>query len=275
MKRPLLSLLLAAATLPIAAHHEGGAWFEAAAEKNLSSRFSVEGALGHRLEDNFSQPSRWDASIGLSYKATPWLKLSGGQIFIRDYNAEEATPKYNNAGQINGYNVDAPFWRNKLRSYFDATLKHKFSKRWSISLRERYQYTHNLSTTAVESKYRSPLANNPGHTGAVYTYNGTDFTKRTEEVENKRSRNRHYLRSRIGVEYDIKGLPLDPYFTYEMTNNLTEKLSVVRHRFTLGTDWKITKKHVLSMGYLYQTGTIDKGVKGHLHVLDIGYKFKF
>ena len=45
-------------------------------------------------------------------------------------------------------------------------------------------------------------------------------------------------------------------------------------RYTVGLDWKINKQHTLSLAYLYDDGQDDDS-NGKLHVLEVGYKFKF
>lgn len=265
------SLLLA---LPAAAQkNEGGVWSEISVEKDFSKRFSTEISLGQRQEDNLNRATRWDAGLGVTYKVSSNFRIGAGYIYLYDYNAEEATPRYTAAGAISGYNVDAPFWRDKHRFYLDLVLRHRFNKRWSVHFRERFQHTRNMAATTTEYKYRSVATE--GYTGEVFTYDGTDFMRLTSEEDHKSAKTRRYVRHRVGVDYNIKGLPLEPYATYEMANNVGNGLSVVRHRATLGTKWKLTKQHILSFGYLYQRGEMDNGERGNLHILNLGYKFKF
>lgn len=273
MKKILFALSALACAVPAVAHDEGGLWTEVSLEKEFSKRFSTELSLGQRQDDNLRQASRWDAGLGVNYKVSSTLRLGAGYIYLYDYNAEEATPRFNNAGAISGYNVDAPFWRTKHRFYLDIVLRHRFNKRWSIHLRERFQHTRNMGATTTEYKYRA-LASD-GYAGERFSYNGTDFMRREAETDHKSAKTRKYVRHRIGLDYNIKGLPLEPYATYEMTQDANNGLSVVRHRATLGTKWKITQQHSLSVGYLYQRGEMDNGEKGNLHVLNLGYKFKF
>lgn len=264
------SLLFA---LPAIAQNEAGVWSEVSVEKEWSKRFSTELSLGQRQEDNLNQATRWDAGLGLNYKVSSAFRIGAGYVYLHDYSAEEATPRFNASGQISGYNVDAPFWRDKHRFYLDLVLRHRFNKRWSVHFRERFQHTRNMGATTTEYKYRAVATE--GYTGELYPYNGTDFMRRESEPDHKSAKTRKYVRHRIGVDYNIKGLPLEPYATYEMTNDASNALSVVRHRATIGTKWKLSKQHSLSIGYLYQRGEMDNGENGNLHILELGYKFKF
>lgn len=267
MQRILLPLLLFVAPLTLLA--EGGLWLETGLEKRLNKQWSAEFSLGHRQESNFVQPTRWNVALAVNYKLLPSLKLTAGYQYIYDHKEEEGkvnlTPKQN----INGYNVDAAFWRPRHRLHLDATYKWKLSKRWSFSLRERYQLTHNLEATTTEWKYRDR------YDQGAYTYQGQRFDRLTAEPELKKASTKHYLRSRFKVEHNLKGLPLNPFLTYEMANNLAEGFDIVRHRFTLGSEWRISKQHSLSAAYLHQIGSSDSDSEAPLHIIDLGYVFKF
>lgn len=71
MKSPLLFCCLACAAVTPALADSGddfGLWTEATVQKAFSKSFSIDGGLEFRLDDKFSQPSRWAVSAGASYK---------------------------------------------------------------------------------------------------------------------------------------------------------------------------------------------------------------
>ena len=58
-------------------------------------------------------------------------------------------------------------------------------------------------------------------------------------------------------EYNIKHSPLTPYASFELSNDLSDGFSLDKKRVCVGTEWKITKKHRLEVGYVFQTGSDD------------------
>ena len=96
-----------------------------------------------------------------------------------------------------------------------------------------------------------------------------------EQVDNPRkAKNVHYLRSRLQMSYNIRHCPLEPFVSYEFSNDLGNALHLDKTRLMAGSDWKINKKHTLSVAYVYQNGA-DDDASNDIHVIDIGYKFKF
>lgn len=261
---PLLLLLV-----PLALHAESGIWLETAVEKSISKHWSAEISLGHRREHDFRQASRCYGAAQVAYRWNSHWKFSAGYQYIHDYKAEQGKINLNEAGQINGYNVDEAYWRPRHRVLAEASYKWKINKRWSLSLRERYQYTHTPEASTTEWKYRKADAQ------GTYVYGGEPFRRLTSEAEIKRASDKHYLRSRLKLEYKPKHCPLSPFATYELANNLAEGFDIVRHRFTLGGEWQLGKQHSLSTAYLHQIGHNDNDDAAPLHIIDISYKFKF
>ena len=287
LKRNLALLLLLCGAGTAVAQSDFGIWTGVSAEKAISKKISVEAGVEMRLEDNATQPTRWDFSAGVGYKPWKFLKFGAGYTFIHDRSLEEAKAKYKTDDddnlilhpitgqpQLTGYNVDHGFWRNKHRAYFDVTGKVAWG-RFTFSLRERYLFTHYNEATCLRDKYRTPVQ--PGYTGETYTYAGTEFITYSpnDEEDVKAAKNRHLLRSRVQVEYNIKGLPLNPYASYEVTNELGDALRYDKSRVVVGVDWKIRKKHVIGLGYLFQTGPDDDDGRGTLHAVKVDYKIKF
>lgn len=277
-KRPLRPLfraavlvIAAAAPSSVQAGDDFGLWTDVSAERKISKRFSVEAGLDFRAEQQLRDASRWSLSAGGSYKATDFLKLATGYAFIRDHSPMEGKVNYTQKGKVNGYNVDHSFWRSKHRAYFDVTGKLRLG-RFGLGLRERYQYTHYMATTIGRDRYRNAMQ--PGYTGAVYEWNGEQFMELTHGTDDKRAKDAHYLRSRLQIEYNIRRCPVDPFASYELSNNLSDAMHLDKTRLTVGAEWKIQKKHVISLAYIYQNGHDDDD-DDDIHVIDLGYKFKF
>jgi hypothetical protein len=277
------ALALCSATSAIA-QSDFGVWTEIGVEKSFNKKFSLEASVENRMANNATQPQRWNAAIGGSYKPLKWLKLGAGYVFIYNRNFQEAEEKYkeNDEGEIvlgkdgkpiiEGYNVDHGFWRPRHRAYFDVQGKVDVG-RFSISLRERYLYNYYVETEALRDKYRNP--SQPGYSGNLYPFNGMEFMKYEQETDTKKAKSKHSLRSRLQVEYDIKGVPLTPFVSCELTNELSNAMQYDKVRAQAGVEWKINKKHILSGAYLYQNENQEIGPNESLHAIKLGYKFKF
>lgn len=277
------ALALCSATSAIA-QSDFGVWTEIGVEKSFNKKFSLEASVENRMANNATQPQRWNAAIGGSYKPLKWLKLGAGYVFIYNRNFQEAEEKYkeNDEGEIvlgkdgnpiiEGYNVDHGYWRPRHRAYFDVQGKVDVG-RFSISLRERYLYNYYVETEALRDKYRNP--SQPGYSGNLYPFNDMEFMKYEQEIDTKKAKSKHSLRTRLQVEYDIKGVPLTPFVSCELTNELSNAMQYDKVRAQAGVEWKINKKHILSGAYLYQNENQEIGPNESLHAIKIGYKFKF
>ena len=277
------ALALCSATSAIA-QSDFGVWTEIGVEKSFNKKFSLEASVENRMANNATQPQRWNAAIGGSYKPLKWLKLGAGYVFIYNRNFQEAEEKYkeNDEGEIvlgkdgkpiiEGYNVDHGYWRPRHRAYFDVQGKVDVG-RFSISLRERYLYNYYVETEALRDKYRNP--SQPGYSGNLYPFNDMEFMKYEQEIDTKKAKSKHSLRTRLQVEYDIKGVPLTPFVSCELTNELSNAMQYDKVRAQAGVEWKINKKHILSGAYLYQNENQEIGPNESLHAIKLGYKFKF
>lgn len=277
------ALALCSATSAIA-QSDFGVWTEIGVEKSFNKKFSLEASVENRMVNNATQPQRWNAAIGGSYKPLKWLKLGAGYVFIYNRNFQEVEEKYkeNDEGElvldkagnptIVGYNVDHGYWRPRHRAYFDVQGKLDVG-RFSISLRERYLYNYYVETEALRDKYRNP--SQPGYSGNLYPFNGMEFMKFEQEMDTKKAKLKHALRTRLQVEYDIKGVPLTPFVSCELTNELDNAMKYDKVRAQAGVEWKVNKKHILSGAYLYQNESQEAGPNASLHAIKLNYKFKF
>lgn len=278
-RKRLLILPLALFSLHMAhADNNFGIWTNASVEKKINKKFSVDAGLDFRTEDDLQTVSRWAGSLGVSYKPIKLLKLGASYIYMYDRSTQESKINYNDSNKENGYNVDHGFWRSKHRFAFDATIKEKFG-RFTIGLRERYLFTHYVGAECRRTRFRNEVQ--PGFDNPdvpIYEWDGRKFMELEEGFDNKKSKNRHYLRSRLKVEYDIRKCPLTPFVSYEFSNNLAEGFDLDKSRLNVGVDWKINKKNVITVGYLYEKGAdfdiADDG-NDNKHILDIAYKFDF
>ncbi|MDO4210417.1 MAG: DUF2490 domain-containing protein [Bacteroidales bacterium] len=310
--RKVFFLLLLPFALSSTAQSESGLWLGADASYGITDRLGAELEIGGRLENDFATFNRYDAALGLDFKATKWLKVGAGYDFIRDYSAGEAPSivykkdpnspdglRHDSDGNlvVNGYNAESDYWRTKHRIYFDLTEKWKVG-RFGFSLRERYQFTHYAPVSDVELKYRDELERQPapGYTspwagshadyvpagvasyvGPYVDEYGDSYWYGLTDIKDKNSKSKHYLRTRLAVDYNIRHCPLTPFVSYEPAFDLGDSFSLVRQRVMAGFDWNLTanKQHALSVAYLYQHGAQEEVGNSDLHIISIGYKFSF
>ena len=270
-RKQLMLALVALAASPLYAGDEFGIWTGLGVEKGITKRFSLDAGMDFRSGSNLEYAERWSGNLGMGFKVNSFLKLGAGYEMIHDYQHEVSKVNYNSKGRKNGYNVDHGHWRNKHRAYFDVTGSLK-AGRFKFSLRERYVYTHTVATDVNRTRFRGKV--NSGNFEKFNPWNGEYFTEKEEAIDHKGGKDKHQLRSRFKVEYNIPKCSFTPFASYEFANDLGDGLDLDRTRLVVGTEWKITKQHVVSMGYLFQQGTDGKH-NGALHVIDLGYKFKF
>lgn len=284
MKSYALLLSAALMALPAAAENDFGLWSNVAIQKEITKKISFNGEFELRANNKVGEISRYGLSAGITFKPVSFLNLGTTYSFIRDHYGSEMKEhfKKNDEGEMeledgmpimNGYNRYDSFWRNKHRLSIDATGKVKYG-RFTLSLRERYQYTRYAEADVDREKYRFIPEGFPpsAATGPIVNINGRDTYLSEADVKTKKAKNNHMLRSRLKLEYNIKGFPVNPYVSYEFSNDLEDKLKLDKTRLIAGTEIKITKKHNLDIAYLFQDYQSDHD---KLHAVSIGYKFKF
>lgn len=235
-------LLLCMAGKSYAQGDDFGVWTSAEVKKKIFSGFdaSLEGEF--RTRDGLQTVERWSGSAGVSYKMFRWLKASAGYTFIHYYHPMEVTKKGNYIPE---------YWQPKHRVNLSLTGKVDW-RRFTFSLRERWQYTYRPSQS-------------------VPKYDGDDGSMKNDEYISGKGKN--VLRSRLQVEYNIRKCAFTPYTSCELSHSLNEIGAFEKLRWTLGTEWKLSKKHALDFYYLYQNKADDDEANGH--VIGAGYSFKF
>lgn len=267
IKTIILAALLLCVSSAAVAGDDAGLWADFSFGKKFSKTFGADLDLGFRSERNLQHMARWDAGLGFFYRPVKPLKIAVGYTFIRDRRFGEAQAHYNKSGVMNGYNVEHDAWRNKHRAYLDLSGSLPLG-RFTISLRERYQYTRMMAVDVTEDKYRGVMS--PGYDGPHYG----GFPLSETDVDRKSAKDKHYLRSRLSLEYNIRHCPVTPFVFGELSNDLAGGFSLDKKRVSAGIDWKVAKKHKFTIAYLWQTGADDEEEDG-IHVLNLGYKLNF
>ena len=204
--------------------------------KNLSGY--VEGEF--RTLNKLDGVERWAATTGADYKMCRWLKMSASYTYMYRYHESSTTKKGN---IVSGY------WQPRHRAAFSLTGSYSFD-RFTFSLRERYQYTYCTEQSAEK-------------------WDGDDGSKKADEVIE--ASHKHVLRSRLKAEYNIRKSRFTPFATCELYNSFSG-FTLEKTRWTVGTEYKINKRHSVSAYYRYIDKSDDDDRDGH--VIGIGYSFK-
>lgn len=221
-------------------------------EKKLSKKFNVAIDGEYRTRENFSEIDRISVSPSLEYKIIKHLKLTVGGTYVYDNN--ESKSKYRSDGSLKWKRQS--YWQPRYRGYAALTGDVNLG-RFNIALRERYQITYRPEYTATRNYYMRDGA---------YNYSEEDI---------RESKTTQVLRSRLTISYDIRHCPLAPFVSAEVTNDL-DGFVVDKLRYTGGVDWKVNKKNIISLAYMYQDVRADDGEDDrNSHIISVGYKYKF
>ena len=222
-----------------------GMWYEVAAQKKLGKKWSVDVEGEFRTRNDAKTADRWSIGAEGSYKVTKWLKASAGYTLLYDNNAGKLT--YNDDGAYNNWRPS--YWgvRHRINVALTGSLD---LGRWTLSLRERWQYTYRPEKTT--ERY--------------------DFDNYCWEDKTVKSKGRNVLRSKLKVDYNIRKCKIDPHADVELFN----AWDVQKVRYSVGADWKITKAHTVGVAYYYQhAADDDDDGDTDSHIIGISYKFKF
>ena len=147
-KRLLLPALALMAVANTAHADDYGVWTDLAVQKSLSKQWSVDAGIDLRAENKLKDLTRYGVSVGVGYKPCKYVSLGAGYSFLRDYNLQETKYEYKTSGALKNCKVDDAYWRSKHRATFDVSGSLPVG-RFTLSVRERYQYTHFVATTTV------------------------------------------------------------------------------------------------------------------------------
>ena len=244
MSKWLVCSLMVLLSLPgklYAQSDDFGIWTGVEVKKKILSGWdaSLEGEF--RTRDGVKTVERWSGAVATSYKVSSWLKASAGYTFIHYYHPMEVTKKGNYIPE---------YWQPRHRFHVSLTGKADW-RRFTFSLRERWQYTYRPSQS-------------------VPKFDGDDGSSKADEYISGKGKN--VLRSRLQVAYNIRKCAFNPYASCELSHSLSDG-AFEKARWTLGTEWKLSKRHSLDFYYLYQNKADDDESDGH--VIGAGYSFKF
>lgn len=244
--------------------------YSIAVEKKLADGLSLEVEGTYRSQDDMKSTERWVVGGTLEYRFFRTqdkkfnLKAFGGYEYAWLQKLAEVDEHFNDAGEMNGYNVNESYWRHRSRLSVGLSGTFKPSKRWAFQLKETFQFSH----YKAENNLRRER----------WRYNDDDeLYLRDTDPRSADSKNTRLLRSKLTVSYNVKGLPLEPFASADYANGLGASTEVSKWRFTGGMDYTLAKQHKFSLWYRYTTrdhaGDNDDETAGHL--IGLGYKFSF
>lgn len=216
-----------------------GVWTSVTAKKKLSKTWTLSAEGEYRTRDGISATDRWSGALGVTYRLTSWLKADAAYTYLYSNEAEEVTKKGN---------IVPAYWYSRHRVSASLTGSVDWG-RFTFSLRERWQYT-----------YRPECY--------VPKYDGDDGSRKDDEQVKGKGEN--VLRSRLKAEYNIAHSPFTPYASCELYHNGD---GLDKSRWTIGSEYKISKQHSVELYYRYQDKRDADATD--THVLGIGYTIKF
>lgn len=280
MRRIFALLVFSVSLLPSFAQSDDfGLDFTVGAEKKLRPglSFALEGEA--RTQDNTRKIERWTIGGELQMRLfrTPdkkfELKAAAGWKYMWLNNLRELNDKYDENTYVTpdgtttetyyvGYNDKHAYWRSRHRTSVSLDASYKLNKRWSVSLKETFQFTHFCEASATVDKYRL-IDEEDLESG----YN------QTTETKDYAPKDRSVLRSKLTVQYNIRHCPVNPYVSVDYGCGLN--YTARKWKYTAGADINLTanKQHKLDVFYRYQTENDDDDPNGHF--IGAGYKFKF
>lgn len=250
-KRLIILLLAVVAALPrLYAQSESGMILGLEVEKKVNKQFGVGLEADYRSRNDFKTTDRWSVGLNADYKLTKWLKADAGYSYLNTHFGEKNTKSASKAKWRPSY------WGGRHRFHVSLGADYKVWSNLRVSLRERWQYTYRPEKSVERWKI--------------------DLDEKTKSLDSdyvRESKGKHQLRSRLQVEWDQKRALLTPYANVEFYHDM----SVEKIRYTVGTDFKISKQHSVGLYYRFQDmrSSDAEDTDPDMHYFGAGYKFKF
>lgn len=203
--------------------------------------------------------------FGLWYEVNATFDITKGLRF--DVEANLRTDQ--NASSIEKFYIE-PGLRYKFNDYFAAGVYYRFiEQRETIDKSEGIYEFHPRHRWFVQLKgslpvYRFTLS-------ARYRFQ-EQFKTYIEDPEDEIPIWAHRLR--FEIDYDIKGLPLQPYASIEMHSKLfvSNDILIEDWRYIVGADYTFSKKHTVGLEYIYNTSKESK--PAYLNAIGLKYQIK-
>lgn len=242
--------------------------FTLATEKRVCKGLGLEVEANLRTQDDSNALERWGIGADLGWKVYNSkkfdLKLSAGWIFMRQQKlgteelecVEKVIPTPEGPMKIKEYDLKetSSFWRSRHRTNLGISASYSPDKRWTLTLREIVQYNH---------------YNSASHTVTKWQWRDDEPREIDSQKEKtSRAKDRFILRSRLGVQYNIRHSAFEPFANAEYGRGLN--YNVNKWRASIGTDYSFNKHNKMTVFYRFQHEDDDDEPNGHL----VGFGFK-
>lgn len=256
MKWWLLALTMTPFLMAHAQSDDIGSQLEVEMVKNLNKNLRLDISEELRTRDDMTAIDRLATDIGIRWEVLPWLHLSGGYVFLVDYNKRISHYKKGDRevrkgmAEIGDRKNLREFWGVRNRAYASFTASKQWG-RFKLSLRERWQYTYQVERI-VEKRYN-------------YVYKKSDNAPHLYH-----GKAHHVLRSRLTATFKPHGSSIKPYASVETYNSWgLEKI-----RYTVGAEWKYNKRHSFDAFYRYRYEKNHDDDDPCRHVIGLAWQVK-
>ncbi len=222
----------------------------------LARNLSLDWSEQVRMHNNVSDVDKIVSSVGISYKALPWLKVGASYGFVNTRDEE-----------TDGLGNTTVEWKIRHQANVDITGSYKLG-RVKLSLRERVRFAFRGDSVS-SYEHADPFITLRSRFKAAYDI--------------RQCRWEPYAAVELYTTLNARGA-VPNYLNY----NVAYKQYINRLRFTLGTEFKINNYHRLDIYYHFHMNQsyearykANKGdlkrwdhEKQNCHVIGIDYKFK-
>lgn len=249
-------------------------------EKGLAKGLDMGLSAEYMYQD--SHTDDWGLGISLSrrlYRSKDksfTVKAAAGYKFTRVFSSAEGVYKGDSSDGIadglpfeyymeNKLKFDwlESYWRTRHKVWTQVQVKKELG-RFTISFKERYQFSHSDSMEVGRDKYRM-----------MYNADIQDFEigLKSSDTKIKDAQNKNILRSSIRAAYDIKDCKLNPFLGIDLYNSLDNGMRLEKTRLTGGVERSIGKNASVGLAYLWQNKAFDDEPAGSAINLSFSYAF--
>jgi opacity protein-like surface antigen len=205
------------------------------------------------------------ADFGIWYEANVEYKIVKKLRF--DFETNIRTDQ--NASKVEKFYFE-PGFRYKFNDYFAAGIYYRFiEQRETIDKSEGIYEFHARHRWFLQLKGSLPV--NRFTFSARYRFQ-EQFKTYIEDPEDEVPMWAHRLR--LELNYDIKGLPLEPYANVEMQSELfvSNDTMIEKWRYIAGAKYTLNKRHTVGLEYIYN---VSKDTKpAYMNTIGVTYTIK-
>ena len=231
---------------------------ELEASKKINQNLKVAVTAEARTQECIDNWERFSFGADATYrifkrKSSPWqVSANAGYQFIDRYKPAHLSQS--------GRNWITSYWSPRHRGFASIKGSYKLTKAWTVSLRERYQYTY--TTEQHVARYYANRAN------------GKNGTRNDDKIAG--GTDRQLLRSRVELNWERKRSPWEPFAYIEVFNDLKDGLAYNQIRLSIGTDYNLNARNAVGLSYRYKSEKGENDDDQEIgYIIKASYTFKF